>query len=271
MPDRLIIQKKEGKMNYSEIIVEIENFIGKITLNRPNELNTFNTQLAIELNNALLEFDKNDQVRVILLKGAGKHFCAGIDLNEFAGKNVVEYKEWIEQMEQPLVTMSKIKKPVVAQVQGVAAANGAGLVAAADLAIFSDRAKVGLTAINVGLNCIGPVVPVSKSVGRKKALELLLFGDLIKADEALRIGLINRVVPDADLENETLAWVEKLAQKSPIALQIAKSSFYASENLDYEKSFKYMNEAFASLCTTEDANEGIKAFKAKRKPSWKLK
>lgn len=258
-------------MNYSEIIVEVENLIGTIILNRPKELNTFNTQLAIELNNALLELDKNDEVRVILLKGAGKHFCAGIDLNEFAGKNVIEYKEWIEQMEQPLVTISKIKKPVVAQVQGVAAANGAGLVAAADLAIFSDKAKIGLTAINVGLNCIGPVVPVRKSVGRKKALELLLFGDLIKADEALRIGLINRVVPDADLENETLAWVGKLAQKSPIALQIAKSSFYASEDFDYEKSFKYMNEAFARLCTTEDANEGIEAFKAKRKPTWKLK
>ncbi len=258
-------------MTYASLIVEQNYHIGTITLNRPKELNTFTTKLAIELNQAFLELDDAKNIRVILVKGAGKHFCAGIDLNEFPGKNVIEYKKWIEVMERPLITISKLSKPVIVQVQGVAAANGAGLVAAADLAILSNKAKIGLTAINVGLNCVGPVVPIAKSIGRKKALEMLLFGDLINAEEALKMGLVNKVVEHDNLESEAMQWVNKLAEKSPIALQIAKSAYYAAENLDYEKSFKFMNEAFASLCTTEDANEGIDAFKNKRKPVWKLK
>lgn len=258
-------------MSYKSIILKNEHkFIGEIILNRPNDLNTFNNTLAIELNQALLELDKNDDIRVIIIKGTGKHFCAGIDLKEFSGKNVIQYKEWIEVMEKPLLTLNEIKKPVITQVHGVAAANGAGLVAASDLSIISEDSRIGLTAIKVGLNCIGPVIPVTRSVGRKKALELLLFGDLIDAAEALRIGLVNKVVPSVDLEKETIKWATKLAEKSPIALQIAKSAFYSAADLDYHKSFEYMNEAFASLCSTEDAQEGVDAFKNKRKPTWKL-
>ncbi len=259
-------------MKYQEIIVEITNeFIAVITLNRPKELNTFNNALAIELNQALIALDADNGVRVIILKGEGKHFCAGIDLKEFSDKNIIEYKEWIKCMEAPLVTMSKIKKPIIAQVHGVAAANGAGLVAAADLSIVSEKSRFGLTAINVGLNCIGPVIPVSRSVGRKKALELLFFGELIDAEEALRIGLVNRVVPSDKLEEETRLWAAKLAEKSPIALQLAKSAFYSANELEYNKAFEFMNESFAALCTTQDANEGVNAFKNKTKPEWKLK
>ena len=258
-------------MSYKSIILKKEQeHIGEIILNRPNDLNTFNNTLAIELNQALLELDKDEDIRVIIIKGTGKHFCAGIDLKEFSGKNEEQYKEWIQCMEKPLLTMSEIKKPVITQVHGVAAANGAGLVAASDLSIISEDSRIGLTAINVGLNCIGPVIPVTRSVGRKKALELLFFGELIDATEALRIGLVNKVVASEDLEKETLNWAKKLAEKSPIALQIAKSAFYSAADFDYHKSFEYMNEAFANLCCTEDAQEGVDAFKNKRKPTWKL-
>lgn len=258
-------------MNYKSIILKNEHeFIGEIILNRPNDLNTFNNTLAVELNQALLEFDNDSNIRVIIIKGTGKHFCAGIDLKEFAGKNVLQFKEWIQCMEEPFITISEIKKPVITQVHGVAAANGAGLVAASDLSIVSEDARIGLTAINVGLNCIGPIVPVTRSVGRKKALELLFFGELIDAAEALRVGLVNKVVPSADLEKETIVWATKLAEKSPIALQIAKSAFYSAADLEYHKSFEYMNEVFASLCSTDDAQEGVDAFKNKRKPTWKL-
>ena len=258
-------------MSYKSIILKKEHeFIGEIILNRPNDLNTFNNTLAVELNQALLELDKDESIRVIIIKGTGKHFCAGIDLKEFSGKNVLQYKEWIQCMEKPLITLSVIKKPVITQVHGVAAANGAGLVAASDLSIISEDSRIGLTAINVGLNCIGPVIPVTRSVGRKKAMELLLFGDLIDASEALRIGLVNKVVPSVELENETIIWAKKLAGKSPVALQIAKSAFYSAADLDYHKSFEYMNEVFASLCSTDDAQEGVEAFKNKRKPTWKL-
>jgi enoyl-CoA hydratase/carnithine racemase len=257
-------------MNYENVIVEVgDDFVAAITLNRPDSLNTFTVPLAKDLNRALLELDSDEKTRVIILKGSGKAFCAGIDISDFSNKSVTGYRDWVECMENPLISISRMKKPVIAQVHGVAVANGAGLVAASDLATAGEKARLGLTAINVGLNCIGPVIPVSRSVGRKKALELLFYGNLIKAGEALNMGLINKVIPEADLENETRAWAATLAQKSPLALQIAKKAFYAAADLDYYKSFEYMNEIFARLCSTEDAAEGINAFLEKRRPVWK--
>ncbi len=257
-------------MSYENLTVEIgDDFVSSITLNRPKNLNTFNVPLATELNQALQALDSETRVRVIIAKGAGTVFCAGIDVSDFSGMSTLEYREWIECMETPLVTISRLNKPVIAQVHGVAAANGAGLVAAADLAVASEDARLGLTAIKVGLNCIGPVIPVTRSVGRKRALELLFFGELITAREALDMGLVNRVVPTADLEKETRNWAAMLAQRSPVALQIAKKAFYAAADLDYYKSFEYMNEAFARLCSTEDAKEGVRAFREKRSPVWK--
>jgi enoyl-CoA hydratase/carnithine racemase len=134
--------------------------------------------------------------------------------------------------------------------------------------IAADNARMGLTAINVGLNCVGPVIPVARCVGRKKALELLLYGNLIPAAEALALGLVNRVVPRDALDVEARRWAEDLAQKSPVAVQIAKSAFYAAEDMDYAQQFAFMNEAFARLCTTDDAKEGVRAFFEKRPPVW---
>ncbi len=256
-------------MVYTHLIVEVgTGFVATVTLNRPEQLNTFNSLLAEELAAALMALDADPLVRVVLLKGAGKAFCAGIDVNELADKSAMEYREWIEHMEQPLVTISRMKKPVIAQVHGVAAANGMGLVAAADLAIAAVNTKMGLTAINVGLNCVGPIVPVARCVGRKKALELLLGGELIKAPEAQAMGLLNRVVETDALETEARSWAETLAKKSPLAMQIAKKAFYASEDMDYYRQFDLMNEAFARLCTTQDAKEGVRAFFEKRIPRW---
>jgi enoyl-CoA hydratase/carnithine racemase len=257
-------------MNYENIVVKTgDDFVAEIVLNRPDKLNTFTAPLANELRQSLLELDADSRVRVIIIKGSGKVFCAGIDISDFDDINSGEYHAWIERMEAPLVTISRISKPVIAQVHGVAAANGAGLLAAADLAVAGEKARIGLTAIKVGLNCIGPIVPVSRSIGRKRALELLFFGELISAKEALNMGLINRVVPEAELEKETRSWAANLAQKSPLALKNAKMAFYSAEDLGYTQAFNHMNEAFAQLCTTEDASEGIKAFKEKRSPVWK--
>ncbi|MCK4767214.1 MAG: enoyl-CoA hydratase/isomerase family protein [Desulfobacula sp.] len=259
-------------MKFEKVIVEKnENHVATLTLNRPESMNTFSSQMAAELNQALIELDSDPLIRVILLKGAGKAFCAGIDVNELAGKTAIEYREWIEKMEHPLVTISKLKKPVIAQLHGVAAANGMGLIAAADLVIAADNSRMGLTAINVGLNCVGPIIPVSRCVGRKKALELLLYGNLIKMPEALSLGLINKIVPKDELESQALQWAEELAQKSPIAVQIAKTGFYHSEDMSYEEQFAYMNEAFARLCTTDDAKEGVTAFFERRDPVWQEK
>ncbi|MFW2366382.1 MAG: enoyl-CoA hydratase/isomerase family protein [Desulforhopalus sp.] len=258
-------------MAFETVLVECtEKHVGIITLNRPEQLNTFTSLMAGELHTALLDMEADKNVRVVLLRSAGRAFCAGIDVNELAGKSTTQYREWIEWMENPLVAIATMKKPVIAQVQGVATANGMGLATSADLVIASERVKMGLTAINVGLNCVGPVLPVARCVGRKKALELLLYGNLLKAQEALDLGLVNRVVAHEELDQAALSWAEDLAQRSPLAVQIAKSAFYQSEDMDYQKQFQYMNEAFARLCTTDDAKEGVNAFLSKRKPQWKL-
>lgn len=257
-------------MDHKNILTRIgDDHIGEIVLNRPDSLNTFNTPMAKEINEALRSFDSDENVRVIMLKGAGKAFCAGIDVGEFPGKTAMEYSEWIGLMGSPMVAMNDLKKPVIAQVQGIAAAIGAGLVAAADLAIVSENAKFGLTAINVGLNCVGPVVPVTRCVGRKRALELLLYGDLIDARDALQMGLVNRVVPQEELDQKGRQWALQLAAKSPLAVETAKRAFYTAADMEYHKAFEHMTNALARLCTTEDVSEGINAFFEKRKPQWK--
>jgi enoyl-CoA hydratase/carnithine racemase len=264
--------KGRPEMTYSKVMIaKNPTFVAELTLNRPDQLNALDSPMAEELYAALMELDADPQVRVVLLKGAGKAFCAGIDVNELAGKSALEYREWIERMERPLVAVSRMKKPVIAQVHGVAAANGMGIAAAADLVIAADNARMGLTAINVGLNCVGPVIPVARCVGRKKALELLLYGNLIPASEALELGLVNKLVPKDELDAQARQWAAELAKKSPVAVQIAKSAFYNSEDMGYAQQFAYMNEAFARLCSTDDAKEGVRAFFEKRQPVWNEK
>lgn len=245
--------------------------VGIITLNRAETLNTFTTPMAEELYTAIGAMEADATVRVLLLRSEGRAFCAGIDVNELEGQSPLDCHRWIERMERPLVQISRMKTPVIAAVQGVAAANGMGLAVAADITIAADNARMGLTAINVGLNCVGPVLPVARVVGRKKALELLLFGELLEAGELLNLGLVNRVVAADDLDREALAIAEKLAAKSPLAVQIAKSAYYSSEDMAWERQFEYMNDAFARLCTTEDAKEGVAAFLNRRSPQWQLR
>lgn len=256
-------------MKYENIAIDIgDDYVAQITLHRPEKLNTFNTPMARELYQALCDLDRERRVRVVLICGAGKAFSAGIDLGEFPDQTPMQYREWIENMERPLSTISEMSKPVVARVHGIAAANGAGLAAAADVTVAAEEARIGLTAINVGLNCVGPVIPVSKCVGRKKALEMLLYGNLYSADQAMEMGLFNKVVPASDLEQEARSWAQALAGKSPLAVQNAKRAFYTAADMEQEKAVQFMNEAFSRLCTTEDAKEGIAAFREKRSPEW---
>ncbi|MFO7838825.1 MAG: enoyl-CoA hydratase-related protein [Desulfosalsimonadaceae bacterium] len=258
-------------MAYATLTTESREHVGFITFNRPRQLNTFNSELAQEFNAALQEFEDDSDVRVIIVAGEGKAFCAGIDVNELEGKSTLDYYLWVRNMEQMSLLISGMGTPVIASVQDLAIANGIGVVASADLAIAAEGARFGATAVNVGLFCMGPAVALSRNLGRKKALELVLTGDMIDAEEAHRIGLINKVVPKDQLASETLAFAEKLAQKSPLAVQLGKKSFYQMEDLEYEKAYEMVNNHFAMLCTTEDAHEGVDAFLNKRSPEWKLR
>jgi len=257
-------------MEYATILMERREQIGFLTLNRPEKMNTFSSQLARELNDALQKMDKDPAVRVVIVKGAGRAFSTGIDISEFAGKTATEYQEWISLMDEMHLTVAGMAKPVIAMVHGYAVANGAGLVFAADFAIVAEGTKIGTTAINVGLLCTGPVIPISH-LGKKKVLEMLLSGDLIDAAEALRLGLVNRVVPLDSLEAETLAFAQKLLTKSPLAVALGKQFYYQMRDMPYAQRFVYSSEVFARLCTSQDAREGVAAFLEKRQPVWQGK
>jgi enoyl-CoA hydratase/carnithine racemase len=258
-------------MSFNTVIVDQRNHVGFITLNRPEQFNTFSSEMARELNQALVQLDDEKNVRVIIVKGAGKAFSTGIDLSEFSGKSLKQYREWVGLMEQMSHVIAYMKKPVIASVHGYAVANGAGLIAACDLAVVAEGTKIGTTAINVGLFCMGPAVPLSRSLGRKRCMEMLLTGDMIDAKVAEQWGLINKVVPADQLEEETMALANKLVEKSPLALQMGKQSFYGMSDMEFGKALEYSNETFAALCVTEDAQEGVDAFLKKRKPVWKEK
>jgi enoyl-CoA hydratase/carnithine racemase len=258
-------------MVFETILIEKKDEIGILTLNRPQKFNTFSAQLAEELNSALRQLDEDGETRVIIIKGAGKVFSTGIDVSEFHGKTPSEYHRWLAPMDQMHFTIASMEKPVIAMVHGYAVANGAGLVAAADFAIMAEDAKLGTTAINVGLLCTGPIIPMSYGLGKKKVLEMLLSGDMIDAKEAERLGLVNKVVPADKLEEETFMFARKLISKSPVAIQMGKNFYYQMIDMPFRQRFILNSEVMTRLSTTEDAYEGINAFIEKRLPVWKGK
>jgi len=257
-------------MGENTVLVEKKDMIGVITLNRPAEMNTFNVPFAKALNDTLRDLDQDDEVRVIVIRAAGKHFSTGISLKEFQGKSPKELRDFLELMDEFYHTIPRMKKPVIASVNGAAVANGAGLVFACDLAVAAENAKFGTTAINVGLICLGPAVPLTRQVGRKKALEMVLTGDIFSAQDAERLGLVNKIVTPDELEAATMELAAKIAHKSPLAVQIGKTGIYGMSEIPYHQALNYMDELFASLCATKDALEGIEAFLEKRDPVWKL-
>ncbi len=258
-------------MENKTVLLNIKDHIAILTLNRPDKLNTFNIPLAKMLNELLRKTDEDENIRVVIVKANGRGFSAGIDLNMLLDKTPLDYYNITELMEEMTLTISSMKKPVIASVSGFAVANGVGLAAAADLAIAAEGTKFGLTAINVGLSCIGPSVAVTRTITRKRALELLLTGKMIDAKRAEEIGLINKIVPLDKLEVETMKLAEDLASKSPLAMQLTKKAFYKMADIELSKALEIANYNFALLNTLDDSKEGIDAFLNKRTPVWKLK
>ncbi|MCK5198400.1 MAG: enoyl-CoA hydratase/isomerase family protein [Spirochaetales bacterium] len=258
-------------MGSTEILVDRSGPVGLITLNRSEEMNTFTYVFAEKLNRALIDFDEDDDIRVVIIRAEGKNFSAGIALNSFKEKDHREYREFLRMMDLHNHTIAKMKKTVIGAVKGYTLANGAGLAFACDLVIASEDTKLGTTAINVGLICLGPAVPLYRIAGRRKTLEMVLTGDMMTAGEALTLGLVNRVVPTDELEDAAMELAMKLANKSPLAMEVGKRGIYSLQDLPYHQGADLMTEYFANLCSTEDAEEGVKAFLEKRKPNWKIR
>jgi enoyl-CoA hydratase/carnithine racemase len=204
-----------------------------------------------------------------VIDGAGKNFCTGISLDQFPSRTQREAREFLYQIDAFYHTLARMKTVTIAAVHGYAVANGAGLAFGCDLTLAADTAVFGTTAINVGLICLGPAAPMIRLIGRKKTLEMVLTGDTIKAQEAQRLGLINQVVPEAQLQEAAGSLAQKLAAKSPLALQIGKEGINRLQDIPYHQGLDLMDDLFATLCSTEDAVEGVSAFLAKRPPEWR--
>lgn len=251
------------------VFSEKHGSIGMVILNRPDQKNTFTVPFAGQLVEALCDLENDPEVKVVVVKANGKHFSTGIQLDQFTDRSHKAYRAFLGQIDAFYHTLADMQTVTIASVQGYCLANGAGLALACDMTVCADSATFGTTAINVGLICLGPAVPLIEIVGKKKAMEMVLAGDLIKADEALRLGLVNKVVPPDDLEAETLALAEKLAAKSPSALKIGKEGLNRLYHHRYHQCLDDMDDLFAALCVTEDAREGLSAFLEKRAPVWK--
>ncbi len=256
-------------MEAEPILTKIIGRIGVITLNRPEARNTFTVPFAERLDQALWAMDQDPEVLVVVINANGKHFSTGISLDQFHLESQREYRDFLRRIDAFYHRLARMEKVTIASVRGYAVANGTGLAVACDITVAAETATFGTTAINVGLICLGPATPLIRILGRKKTLEMVLTGETIGAREAERLGLVNRVVPDDQLDAATMQLAEKLAAKSPLALRIGKEGINRLQDFPYHQGLDTMDDLFATLCSTEDAVEGVQAYLGKRAPKWK--
>lgn len=245
--------------------------IATLTLNRPRSGNSLSHALVAALQAAFDGIADDPDVRVVVLAGAGKHFCTGHDLNEsLATKTGAEKRTSNAACNAMVQTIIALPQPVIARVHGTATASGCELAACCDLIVAADLARFATPGVNIGFWCYTPQVALSRVVGRKPAMEMLLTGDLISAEEALRFGLVNRVVPLADLDAAVADLTAKIASKSPDAVARGKKSFYRQYEMTRAAAYTYVtDEVIPDAFESEDAREGIAAFVEKRPPQWK--
>jgi enoyl-CoA hydratase/carnithine racemase len=235
-------------------------------------MNTFTIPFAQQLDEALWEMENDPQILVVVIKANGKNFSTGISLEQFDNKSQHEFRDFLYRIDAFYHTLAKMKTITISAVQGYALANGAGLAFATDFTIATASSSFGTTAINVGLICLGPAAPMMRIIGRKKTMELVLTGDIITAKHALELGLITQVVNDDELNETCDKLAQKLAKKSPLALQIGKEGLNRlADSNHYDQGLDSMDDLFATLCATQDATEGVTAFLEKRPPVWQEK
>ncbi len=256
-------------MDYSDILVHTDGPVGVITLNSPATVNALSKRMIGEIISALQDFEANQSLKAVIIKGAGKHFCAGHNLSEMTDAGLVEYQFIFDQCTDMMNLLHRIPQPVIAQVHGIATAAGCQLVAACDLAICDESARFATPGVKLGLFCTTPMVALSRCVGRKRALEMLLTGRMISAEEGERFGLVNRVVPAAELETAVMEMAQEIAQASRLVLGVGKRAYYTQIAQDEVRAYDFAKVTIAANTTTEDAQEGIKSFLEKRKPVWR--
>jgi enoyl-CoA hydratase/carnithine racemase len=253
----------------------IEPGLLRLTLNRPNAFNALSESMLTALQTELDTIAKDATIRVVILAGSGKAFCAGHDLKEMRAAyaddgSIGYYKALFAQCSRMMLTLQKMPQPVIAQVHGIATAAGCQLVAMADLAVASSETRFAVSGINYGLFCSTPGVGLSRNLLRKRAMEMLLTGDFIDATQAKENGLVNQVVAPDDLANSTIDLAHKIMAKPQAAIRMGKQLFYAQIEVGMEQAYEMAGQTMACNMMDADALEGVQAFIEKRKPNYKL-
>ncbi len=244
--------------------------ITTLTLNRPAARNALSVALMTALQETLDAIATDRSVRAVILAGNGPAFCAGHDLREIRANPTREfYQALFQQCSRLMLTLTRLPQPVIARVHGVATAAGCQLVATCDLAVASRTARFATPGVNIGLFCSTPMVALSRNVGRKQAMEMLLTGEMIDAETAVRFGLINRAVEPEALDSAVMELAQRITSKSPLTLAIGKEAFYRQLELDLEAAYAYTSEVMTRNMLARDAAEGIDAFLEKRQPVWR--
>ncbi len=252
------------------LLRDIDADVVTLTLNRPAQFNSLSEELLAALQEALDGIADDASLRAVVIAGAGKAFCAGHDLKQMRANHDKDYmRRLFRQCGRVMTTIARLPQPVIARVQGIATAAGCQLVASCDLAVAADVARFAVSGINVGLFCSTPAVALSRNMGRKQALEMLLTGDFIDAGEAQRRGLVNRVVPAEQLDAEVRTLTDSIRVKSAAAVAMGKRLYYQQLEMGLDAAYQLAAETMACNMMCEDAVEGIDAFMAKRKPDWR--
>lgn len=255
-------------MAYETLLLTKENGYTLIQINRPQALNALNTQVLKDIYNALFEIDHDDDMKCSIITGNEKAFAAGADIKEMADKNGKQM--FNDNQFESFHKIRSIKKPIIAAVNGFALGGGCELVMACDMIIASETAKFGQPEINLGvIPGMGGSQRLTRAVGKYRAMEILLTGEMFSAEEALKWGLINKVVPSEFLIEEVKSLAKKIASKPLIAVQTAKEMICKADDLSLREGLEYERKKFAELFDTEDQKEGMKAFVEKRKAVWK--
>lgn len=252
------------------VVREDRDGVTHLRLNRPSQFNALSYEM---LECLIAEIDRiatDDSVRVLVIAGEGKAFCAGHDLKEMRTNPSLAFQQSLFRLcGSFMMKLTRLPQPVIARVHGIATAAGCQLVSMCDLAVAADVSRFAVSGINVGLFCATPSVGLSRNLGRKQAFEMLVSGDFIDADEARRRGLVNRVVPLAQLDEAVDTLARSICAKSPVAIRMGKEMFYRQLEMGLDAAYQLAAETMACNMMAEDAGEGIDAFMAKRPPQWR--
>ena len=253
---------------FNSILIERDAPVATITMNRPEKRNALSSEMMGELRDALRALSADSEVRAIVLAANGPAFSAGHDLRELVDGDINRYRAVFDLCTELMNTIQEIPQPVIASVQKIATAAGCQLVATCDLAVAAEEATFGTPGVKIGLFCTTPMVALSRAIGRKRALQMLMTGKLISAETAADWGLINTVVPADQLASATRELALSIATASPLTVALGKQAFYTQIDLDQPKAYAYAKEVMSMNAMAADAQEGMCAFLDKRQPAW---